>query len=182
MVAAGIAGFAPGFIAMAVTTAVQIAAGTALRVQESTRGNYYLNQMNEKIFKPRGVYALVMGYDPDATQAVSFGRIDLTTQSIAKYDLQGVQQSKWKQFGTSMRQSSGTTHGEVEMSDCAPLIFPSIDAAAGDKEKMSKMKRTGNWLENYFDKQGQAKYVSKFSSYIYNSLVLTSFPLCAEHG
>lgn len=118
--------------------------------------------MNEKLFKPRGLYALVMGFDPEATQTVSFGQIDLTTQRIAKYDLQGVQQSKWKQFGMSMRQSSGTTHGEMEMPECAPLIFPSVDAAAGDKEKLNKMKRTGKWLENYFDKQGQARYVSIF--------------------
>ncbi|KAI9692940.1 MAG: hypothetical protein M1822_004935 [Bathelium mastoideum] len=158
MMAAGIAGFAPSVIAQAVSLAVQIAAGTASEIQVRNRANFYLNQMNEKLFKPRGLYALVMGFDPDATKPVSYGRIDLATQSIAKYDLQGNQQSKWKQFGMNLRQTSGTTQGEIEMPECAPLVFPSIDAAAGDKEKMSKMQRTGNWLNNYFDKQSQAKY------------------------
>ncbi|KAL9077085.1 MAG: hypothetical protein Q9157_003481 [Trypethelium eluteriae] len=161
MIAAGIAGFTPGIIALAVTTAVQIAAGTAIEMQTRTRANFYMNTMNEKLFKPRGLYALVMGFDPEATQTVSYGQIDLATQSIAKYDLQGNQQSKWKQFGINMRQSSGTTRGEIEMPECAPLIFPSVDAAAGDKEKMGRMKRTGNWLDNYFDKQSQAKYNMK---------------------
>ena len=164
MLAAAIAGFTPGVIAMAVSTAVQIAAGTAIEVQTRTRANFYLNQMNEKLFKPRGLYALVMGFDPEAKQAISFGQIDLATQSIVKYDLKGNQQSKWKQFGMNMRQASGTTHGEIEMPECAPLIFPAVDAVAGDKEKLGKMKRTGNWLNGYFDKQSQAKYVSSILS------------------
>ena len=180
MVAAGIAGFAPSIIAMAVTTAVQIAAGTAMEIQVRSRANFYLNQMNEKLFKPRGLYALVMGFDPEATQDVSIGQIDMTTQSIAKYDLQGNQQSKWKTFGMNMRQSSGITHGEMHMPECAPLIFPSIDAAAGDEQKLNRVKRTGNWLNNYFDKQSQARYVS--SSYILAHVITLNLAIFTEYG
>ncbi|KAI9683967.1 MAG: hypothetical protein M1820_010906 [Bogoriella megaspora] len=158
MVAAGIAGFAPSVIAMVVSTAVQMAAKGAAEVQVRSRANFYLNQMNEKLFKPRGLYALVMGYDPDATQAVSFGQIDMATQSIAKYDLQSNEQSRWRRFGQDMRSRSGVTNAEEDMPVCAPLVFPSVDAAAGDAEKMGRMKRVGNFLDAYFDKQGQAKY------------------------
>lgn len=173
-VSAGIAGMAPSVIAMAVTTAVQIAAGAAKEVQTRARTNNYLDQMNEQLFKPRGLYALIFKYKPDQTQSrfggsgptVSAESIDVMTgRLVAKYDRSdsGVSQSSGLMGGmANLRVASGDVRGLVEMPQAAPLIFPDLDRAIeqqGQEGFKAKMKGASKFLGDYLDRRAQAKSV-----------------------
>ncbi|KAK3167102.1 hypothetical protein OEA41_010227 [Lepraria neglecta] len=69
-----------------------------------------------------------------------------------------------RQFN-SMKSSSGKTHGELEMLEAAPLIFPNLDALAAaegsDSKKKSGLKKTGVFLGDYFDRRAQASYIGE---------------------
>lgn len=110
--------------------------------------NKYLDQMNEKFFKPHGLYALVMAYNPDSNDLVE--SVDLNTHlltSIASRD---------SGRGGRFANSSGHTR-EIEIPESAPLIFPELDALP-EGEKENVFKRTGKNLGDYFDRRAQAKF------------------------
>jgi hypothetical protein len=147
---------------MAVTTAVQIAAGTAKEIQSRHRANSYLDEMNEKLFKPRGLYALVMSYKPDATRPVSSGEFN-PNSVIAKYSESS--NSKLKETGKNLRVASGKTYGEMELGEVAPLVFPALEEIAANPKDQGKFKKAQKFLAEYGDKRAQAIYVSISSNY-----------------
>ena len=65
-ISAAIAGLAPSVIAMAVCTAAQIAAGVGAEVQSRARTNNFLDCINEELFKPAGLYCMIVKYKSDA--------------------------------------------------------------------------------------------------------------------
>jgi hypothetical protein len=156
-ISAGIAGFAPSIIAMAVTTAVQIAAGTAKEIQSRHRANTYLDELNEKLFKPRGLYALIMSYKPDATRPVSSGEFN-PSSVIAKYGEPGG--SKFKESSKRLRVASGKTYGEMELGEVAPLVYPALEEIAANPKDQGKFKKAQKFLAEYGDKRAQANYVN----------------------
>lgn len=147
---------------MATSIAVQVAVGTAKEVQSRYRANAFLARMNEELFKPRGLFAMVMSFKPDSSKALSSERIDIS-QTIAKYDQSSG--SKFKDGLTKLRVSSGTSHSEFEMPEAAPLVYPALDAAAAatDKEGQNKFKRAQKFVADYMDRRAQASYVSSVS-------------------
>ncbi len=173
-VAAAIAGFAPSVIAMAVTTAVQVAAGTAQELQARTRTNNFLDKMNEELFKPAGLYAMIVKYQSDADIAASGNgmlarlgvgadKVDLSTnQSIAKYtrtESAGTMAARMKK----LRVASATTRGSARMPEAAPLIFPEVDQAVemeGAEGFKAKAKDVTGFLGDYMDRRAQMKHVS----------------------
>jgi hypothetical protein len=142
---------------MAVTTAVQIAAGTAKEIQSRHRANSFLDEMNEKLFKPRGLYAMVMSFKPDAARPVSAGEFD-PNQMIAKYTSQA--NSKFKETAKGLRVASGKTYGEMELGEVAPLVFPALEEIAANPADQGKFKKAQKFLADYGDKRAQASYVS----------------------
>lgn len=65
---------------------------------------------------------------------------------------------------SSFRTSSGTTHGEIEMPETAPLIYADTGYAELSKPKSQEEKRgsvssSRKVAAAYFDKRAQAKYV-----------------------
>ncbi|KAK5004620.1 hypothetical protein LTR16_000154 [Cryomyces antarcticus] len=104
-----------------------------------------------------------MTYKPDATRAVSGGPVDVG-EMVAKYggeDGQGEGKGKGGMRGMmrGLRVSNGTTAGEVEMPDAAPLVFPALDAA--DTEEVKGMKKTQKFVAAYLDKRAQATYAAQ---------------------
>jgi len=158
-ISAGIAGFAPSVIAMAVTTAVQIAAGTAKEIQSRHRANSFLDEMNDKLFKPRGLYAIVMSFKPDASRPVSAGEFD-PNSIIAKYSESS--SSKFKDTTKKLRVTSGKTYGEMELGEVAPLIFPALEDAAANTADQSKLKKAQKFLADYGDKRAQLSYKHQY--------------------
>ncbi|KAK3674910.1 hypothetical protein LTR78_005254 [Recurvomyces mirabilis] len=176
-VSAAIAGFAPSVIAMAVTTAVQVAAKTGAEIQARQRTNHFLDQVNEDLFKPAGLYAFIMKYKPDSENnqslAARFGFssqvVDLSTsQTIAKYarTISGDSNAS-RTMGDRMkdlRLGSGTTHGSLRLPEAAPLIFPAIDAAilqdGAEETFKTKAKGAKLFLADYVDRRSQMKYAA----------------------
>jgi hypothetical protein len=110
--------------------------------------NKYLDQMNEKFFKPHGLYALVMTYNPESDDIVQ--DVDMSTNVLtAISSREGPKRSRFAN-------SSGKTR-EVEIPESAPLVFPELDALP-QGEKDNVFKRGSKNLDIYFDRRAQMKF------------------------
>jgi hypothetical protein len=104
--------------------------------------------MNDKLFKPRGLYAMIMTYKPNSTSADEV--VDLShniTQAVG---------TRYDGHGHKFSQSSGKT-GELQLPQAAPIVFPELDALP-EGEKESAFKKSGHFLGDYFDRRAQAKF------------------------
>ncbi|KAL7789098.1 hypothetical protein V8C37DRAFT_386647 [Trichoderma ceciliae] len=160
-VGGAVAGFAPSVIAMGVSIGIQVTAGVAMEVQRRTRTNTFLDRVNNEFFKPRGLYCLIMTYKPES--AATNETVDLNT--AISTSVQG-SENRDKTFKQNMQVSSGTTYGEIELPQAAPLIYPDSDDNADDgseKEvkKQNKLKSGMNFASDYFDRRAQAKYAAE---------------------
>jgi hypothetical protein len=180
-VAAGIAGFVPSAAAQITSIVVQVAAGTAREVQSRHRRNNFLDRVNQDLFMPRGLFAMLMAFKDEVPgqqsgqltklssalgqTIVSSGRLDIN-QTVAKYaspNIAGISKLK-----NNLRLTSGETHGEMELPEAAPLVYPDLDRAAaavegGEKAPegtREKLKGAGAWVQDYMDRKAQASYVS----------------------
>ncbi|KAI9792651.1 MAG: hypothetical protein M1835_007712 [Candelina submexicana] len=133
-------------IASAVGT---IVVETAKRVTILKQTNKFLDQMNEKLFKPHGMFCLIMSFKPG--QGSSAEPVDIT-QRIAKAGKSGIM--------NSLRRSDGKTHGELELPEAAPLVFPALDAMP-EAQKQNAFKTGGNFLADYYDRRAQATYIAQ---------------------
>ena len=171
-VAAGIAGFAPSVIAMAVTTAVQVGAAVGAEMDRRRRTNSFLDKINEELFKPAGLFAMIVKYSKDteddalARFGVSSQRIDISTnQAIARYDLSSDQATRSTR--DRLRVASGQTHGAAMLPESCPLVFPDLDrelAENGAEGFKGRTRDFGKFLGNYMDKRAQMKYVSPITA------------------
>jgi hypothetical protein len=180
---AGAIGFYPDPIVMAATIAVQVAAGTAKELQTRHRSNTFLDTVNEKLFKPRGLFALVMAFDPHGTRKIEERSISLA-ETISKFDrppldseASSFSMESMKHSLKSIRVKSGTTNGEFEMPEAAALVFPTVDEALNDlgtqamaEEKKdeamaakikSKFKNASAFVADYADRRAQADYAMR---------------------
>ncbi|KAL1860882.1 hypothetical protein Plec18167_003836 [Paecilomyces lecythidis] len=153
---AGIVGFIPGHITLAVSIAVQVAAGTAIELQSRYKANRYLDQMNKDLFMPRGLYVMVMRYKPSTAQAgqTEIGVEDFnlqTTKAVARWapgtseDAAAGPPSTGMKIIQRIRLSSGVSRSNATMpTACAPLVF---QTASGE----SKMQRTYSMKAEFAD-------------------------------
>lgn len=153
-VAAGIVGMVPSVYAMAVSTAVQFAAGTAAELQRRYRANTFLDQLNEHLFKPRGLFAMVMCFKPNATRPMEVAEIDADALVAQR---ETAPTNTLAATGRKLKVAQGSTYGEVELGEVAPLIYPSLDAAAADPNSCA-FKRASKFLQEYGDRRAQAVY------------------------
>ena len=162
---------------MAVTTAVQIAAHTGEEIQSRHRTNDFLDKVNEELFKPAGLYAMIVKYKTEAEVArsgnsslarlgVSGEIVDFNTnQAVAKYNrtLSDESSRSMSDRMKNIRLASGTTAGAVRLPEAAPLIFPDIDKALakeGSETFKDKTKDAKDFLADYMDRRAQMTYVS----------------------
>lgn len=189
-VAAGIVGFVPEAAAQIVGTVVQVVAGTAKELQSRHRRNTFLDRVNQDLFMPRGLYAMVMALKdqvpgqqprgPLSRLAGSVGkslfsaeRMDIN-ETVAKYSSPDPDMSKFKKGMKDIRLVSGKTYTQLELPEAAPLLYPDLDRAVeaerqmhkgkgkgAEKESMKdKFKGAGEWVQDYMDRKSQAAYVS----------------------
>jgi hypothetical protein len=182
---------------MAVTISVQVVAGTAMELQTRHRANTFLDEMNEKIFKPRGLFALVMAFDPSSSKTIEQRQVNLT-DTITKYDKapkveeeSAFSMSKVQDSLKSIRIQSGTTKSEFEMPKAAALVYPSLDEAiaqvtadpssAQSEEAFAtrmknKFKGASAFVADYADRTAQAEYkITNPESSLANSAPKPSF-------
>ena len=155
-ISAAVAGLVPSLAAQITSTVVQVAVGAAIELQKRARTNSFLDEVNAKVFQPRGLYALVMAYKPEGARPVDVQQTDVISL-LSKWSSQGNHSRR-----RNLRGNDGVTYGDLEMPEAAPLVFPQLDdvATAGEGEKASRLKRTGKFVADYYDRRAQAKYVS----------------------
>ena len=158
-IAGAAAGVVPEPITQIVSAAVQVTAGAAIEAQRRYRANAFLDEMNERLFKPRGLFAMVVAYKPDARKAVEVGEFD-PTDSVARYGEGSGQGQGWK---AKLRSESGYNHGELSVGECAPLIYPALEDAreGATEEQRGRWKRFEKFMGEYGDRRAQATYVSR---------------------
>ncbi|KAI9718090.1 MAG: hypothetical protein M1812_004348 [Candelaria pacifica] len=122
---------------------------TARRVTILKQTNKFLEQMNDKLFKPHGLFCLMMSFKPG--RGSSAEPMDIT-QRIAKSGNSGMM--------NSLRRSDGKTIGELQLPEAAPLIFPALDALP-EEQKVNAFKSSGNFMADYFDRRAQAIYIAQ---------------------
>lgn len=182
-------GFVPELAAQIVSTVVQVVAGTAKELQSRSRRNTFLDRVNQELFMPRGLYAMVMAFKDEvagqqprgplsklanATGKALFSaeRLDIN-QTVSKYSNPNAEMSKMKKGLQNIRLVSGKTRGEIELPEAAPLVFPELDRAADldlqqqgkgkevvNESTKEKWKSAGKWVQGYLDRRAQATYVS----------------------
>lgn len=150
---------AAGAVALQVAAGPSIAIHLAalaihLSVEASRRGytqyqtNKYIDAMNEELFKPRGLYAMIMTYKPDSTSASQTIDLNSNISNSINTRIDG--------HGPKFSTSSGKSFGELQLPAAAPLVFPDLDAMPAS-ETDSKTKKD-SFLSEYFDRRAQAKF------------------------
>ena len=165
-VSAGAASMVPEPVTQITGTVIQFAAGAAIYLQTTQRTHSFLDTMNDKLFKPRGLYAMVMKYIPQGTRPISVQQADLNTM-ISK------ESAPHRPYQNFRAVNAGRSYGAIEMPDSAPLVFPALDEAAltQDPAKASKLKSSMAFVADYYDKRAQASYVCPFPGKLHPPLL-----------
>ncbi|PSR97268.1 hypothetical protein BD289DRAFT_362745 [Coniella lustricola] len=177
--AAGIVGFVPEVASQIVATVVQVVAGTAKELQSRSRRNTFLDRVNQELFMPRGLYAMVMAFKdelpgqqprgPLSRLAGTLGKTLFTTQrldinqTVAKYSDPDPDMSQLKKGLKNIRLVSGKTYTALELPEAAALIYPDLDRLGKGKDAdrggvKDKLKGAGTWVQDYLDRKAQAAY------------------------
>jgi hypothetical protein len=165
--AAMVSGFVPNPIVMATAIAIQVASGTAQELQARYRTNTFLDQINESLFKPRGLYAMIMTFKPERPTERYFNTNinDATSAALTKSITPPT--SSLNANLRNLRLSSGVSKGEMSLPESAPLIYPALDIAAASaastdqalpEKKQSALKSSGSFIAEYLDRRAQAEY------------------------
>lgn len=107
-VSAGVVGLVPEPITLITSTVIQFAAGAAIYLQTTQRTHSFLDEMNDKLFKPRGLYAMVMKYIPQGTRPISVQQADLNTM-ISK------ENTPHKAYQNFRAVNAGRSYGAIEV-------------------------------------------------------------------
>lgn len=115
----------------------------------------FLAQANAEFFRPRGLYCLILTWNPESTRGIE--HVDLNA-TIASRSQGG--------FGSSFRTSDGNTYGEFAFPETAPLVFPALDELAGQigeegERRKSDMKGKMKFVGEYWDKRAAADFAMK---------------------
>lgn len=164
--AINLAGIATSFIpdgfgvGLAVGIAIQMSVRVAMDLQSRTRTNAFLDKMNDDFYRPRGLYCLVMTWSPESSETSSAFDLTSTISSKSKSNPSGP-----SNFAKKFSNSSGKTYADMEFPEVAPLIFPALDNLAKQQgedaaRKRDKLKKKAKFVDDYWDKRAQAKYVS----------------------
>ncbi|KAJ5781998.1 uncharacterized protein N7518_010481 [Penicillium psychrosexuale] len=84
--------------------------------------------------------------------------------TISKYthSKEHPQMNAWKQRMQHYRLGDGATRGEMQLPECAPLVFPEIDRAAirvrDGLEPKSNFQSGRTWVRDYIDRKSQASF------------------------
>lgn len=167
-------GMVPHVAFMAASTAMSIAADVGEELQTRYQTNDYMDKINEALFKPRKLYALIMTYQPDMSDDALL-RADVTNpHSVAlskALSRDGGNKLK-KTLSRFSSVSSGTTKHDSQMLDPAPLIYPALDRALlTNPDPNSTSTSTSNQLtttpsrssivQDYLDRRAQASFAAQ---------------------
>ena len=140
----------------AVTVALTVAEETARATYQRIRVNSFFAEINEKYFMPLGLYCLVVTYNPHARALNQ--PIEISGQ-LAKVHASKKTVRAW--LKRNLGGVSATTHGETEMPEVAPLVFPDEEAMQDDDgKKATRYTRTRKFVDDYLDKRAHSRFAT----------------------
>ena len=192
VVAGNLIGFVPSVSAMIASTVLVTVGQTAVVLHSRSRTNTFLDNVNEYFFRPRGLYVLLIEYKESrhrwSSEALDISHTVAKNSAPADAPKEGNRGAKLKH---KLAFSAGKSHGEMEMPEAAPLIYPSLDKAALEKasshtsttsssttlspttsatkkeEKsskipgMNKFKENSAFVDSYLDRRAQAVFTKE---------------------
>lgn len=137
--------------------AITAATTAAMEVQGRYKTNKFLDKMNKGFFMPKGLFCLVLTWNPDTDEART--AVDFNGMAAKVMNAQN------ESFITALRKSNGKTYGEFQWPETAPLIYPGLDALAsttgqGVASTKTSLQKKRRFVEDYMDRRAQAKFVS----------------------
>ncbi|KAE9372814.1 hypothetical protein N431DRAFT_505122 [Stipitochalara longipes BDJ] len=160
----------PGLIAMAISTAISVVANVATEFHGRYKQNQFLDKINDEWFRPRGLFCLLMTWNPESDRSIESVDVTstITSQITSKHKFQA---------------SSGQSHGEMTFPAVAPLIFPALDHLNAQTDEASvkkreKLKKAGAFLADYSDRRATATFAAQNP----NSILATSVPAPQFHS
>lgn len=150
----------PLMIGFPVSFAVQFASNTGKEMQRRYRTNTYLDAVNDRLFKPHGLYCMMITYKPSQSnkKVVQVDHASTATERASRGE--EAAEKKGKRF---LNTEAAKSHGELSIPEAAPLIFPALDAAAdaasGQEDQQFKSYRA--YINDYLDRRRQAKFAAQ---------------------
>ncbi|KAF9639708.1 hypothetical protein BFW01_g11514 [Lasiodiplodia theobromae] len=165
LLASAVVGLVPSVAVMATTTAINAVVIPAQIAQQRYRANSFLDEANERLFKPRGLYAVIVAFkgeeDSMTGKPVEARQLDINAV-FEKYGTGESSGSKWKDGARKLRLSSGKTYGEEGLPVAADLVFPGLEEEEdGEGQQAKGMKGKKKWLDDYNDRRAQAKFLAE---------------------
>lgn len=153
------------------STSVQLDYLSVLSQTEHTRTNTFFAKMNKEFFIPRGLFCLVMTWNPELVDAPS---TTVDVNSIISRTTNASNASTLARLRNRFKSSDGKGYGNI-FPEVAPLVFPDLDKLVTDQDaekKLSKLKKRKTFVDKYKDKRAQAKFVSSVHSTFFFVLIL----------
>ncbi|KEQ76381.1 hypothetical protein M436DRAFT_15008, partial [Aureobasidium namibiae CBS 147.97] len=147
----------PTLTSVLVSMAITAATTAAMEVQGRVKTNRFLDKVNASFFMPRGLFCLVVTWNPDTSDA----RTSVDFEGIAKKVMQKGGKNNPMQ---TLKKSNGSTYGESEWPEIAPLIYPAVDDSTTvsgngvEAKKKSSLQDKKRFVEDYMDRRAQAKF------------------------
>lgn len=155
----------PLMIGFPVSFAVQFASNTGKEMQRRYRTNSYLDAVNERLFKPHGLYCMMITYKPSQSdqKVVQVDHAATAAERLSRGEESA--QKKGKRF---MNSEAAASRGELSIPEAAPLTFPALDAAADamndantDQQRQRQQFTSYRaYINDYLDRRRQAKFAA----------------------
>ncbi|CAF9932384.1 MAG: hypothetical protein GOMPHAMPRED_006561 [Gomphillus americanus] len=157
----------PGLLISQIPSAVSATVGTAVMIAQELqlryKSNKYLEQLNEVLFKPRGLFAMVMVYKPDmADEAIlEANTADPTRVALVKHSDDSL--SGAKKILRRLHVHSGAVPSDDYIPECAELIYPTSDNALTSQQlKLPGIPAESQQaIQNYLDRRAQDAWAHK---------------------
>ncbi|PQE07921.1 fad binding domain protein [Rutstroemia sp. NJR-2017a WRK4] len=144
----------PSAIIHVAAIAVHVSIEAGRRAYMSNAQNKYLDTMNTTLFKPHGLYAMLMTWKPESSSSHPsplISTLDLNAQLLSAVAARETHQR------SNLRATSGKTVGQAQMPESAELVFPLLESA-GEEEKANAMKRAGHWVSEWRDRRTRGEF------------------------
>ncbi|KAJ5998107.1 hypothetical protein N7499_005514 [Penicillium canescens] len=128
--------FMPSATGIAVSIAIQIATDVAIAVDGARRTNTFFDKMNQEFFQPRGLFCLVMTWNPELPDAPST-TLGLNSLIFKATDRGGSDMLSRLRHKFKSSDGKGFIFPEI-----APLVFPELDQLASDEDAEKKLSKT----------------------------------------
>lgn len=145
-----------------ISFAVSFAAGTAREMQRRWKTNSFLDDANERLFKPRGLYVLVLTNKP-GSKAEPVVQVDMDKTAAAR-NAQG--EASGQKRGLRFKATeAGTSRGTASIPEAVPLIYPAVEAEAASynmqSDQQPKFTSYRAYIGDYLDRRRQAKFAMR---------------------